>query len=66
MCLIYYIILYLIMIKLFDFKFIILLALSLVMYFMYREIEHQKDRIQQCESNYRTLNESYLSLVNKI
>jgi hypothetical protein len=37
------------MIKLFDFKFLILLGLTLVVYFMYKEIDYQRERIHQCE-----------------
>lgn len=35
--------------KLFDFKFLILLALALVVYFMYKELEYQRDRVNFCE-----------------
>ena len=43
------------MFKLFDFKFLILLGLTLVVYFMYKEIDYQKERIQQCENQLKTL-----------
>jgi hypothetical protein len=38
------------MIKLFDFKFLILLGLTLIVYFIYREVEHQRVRINECEN----------------
>ena len=41
--------------KLFDFKFLILLGLTLVVYFMYKEIDIQRERIQQLEDTYRRL-----------
>ena len=37
------------MIKLFDFKFLILLGLTLVVYFLYKEIDMQRERIQNLE-----------------
>jgi hypothetical protein len=46
------------MIKLFDFKFLILLGLTLVVYFMYKEIDYQRERIQQCENQIRALLET--------
>ena len=46
------------MFKLFDFKFLILLGLTLVVYFMYKEIDYQKERIQQCENQLKTLLET--------
>jgi hypothetical protein len=41
--------------KLFDFKFLILLGLTLVVYFMYKEIDLQRERIQQLEDTYKKL-----------
>jgi len=41
--------------KLFDFKFLILLGLTLVVYFMYKEIDMQRERIQQLEDTYKKL-----------
>ena len=41
--------------KLFDFKFLILLGLTLVVYFMYKEIDIQRERIQQLEDSYGRL-----------
>lgn len=41
--------------KLFDFKFLILLGLTLVVYFMYKEIDIQRERIQQLEDTYKSL-----------
>ena len=43
------------MIKLFDFKFLILLGLTLVVYFMYKEIDMQRERIQTIEESLKTL-----------
>ena len=51
-------ILVLIMMKLFDFKFLILLGLTLVVYFMYKEIDMQRDRLQQCENKIKALLET--------
>lgn len=41
--------------KLFDFKFLILLALALVVYFMYRELESQRDRVSYCEEKIKQI-----------
>lgn len=41
------------MIKLFDFKFLILLTLAVVIYFMYKDMDEQRDRIQKLEDAYR-------------
>jgi hypothetical protein len=41
--------------KLFDFKFLILLGLTLVVYFMYKEIDIQRERIQRLEELYKKL-----------
>ena len=41
--------------KLFDFKFLILLGLTLVVYFMYKEIDIQRERIQRLEDLYKKL-----------
>jgi hypothetical protein len=41
------------MIKLFDFKFLILLTLAVVIYFMYKDMDEQRDRIQKLEEAYR-------------
>lgn len=46
------------MLKLFDFKFLILLGLTLVVYFMYKEIDYQRERIQQCENQIKALLET--------
>ena len=46
------------MIKLFDFKFLILLGLTLVVYFMYKEIDYQRERIHQCEIQIKALLET--------
>ena len=46
------------MIKLFDFKFLILLGLTLVVYFMYKEIDYQRERILQCENQIKLLLET--------
>ena len=43
----------LVMIKLFDFKFLILLTLAVVIYFMYKDMDEQRDRIQKLEEAYR-------------
>jgi len=43
------------MIKLFDFKFLILLGLTLVVYFMYKEIDMQRERIQTIEESLKEL-----------
>ena len=43
----------LVMIKLFDFKFLILLTLAIVIYFMYKDMDEQRDRIQKLEDAYR-------------
>lgn len=43
------------MIKLFDFKFLILLTLAIVIYFMYKDIDEQRDRIQKLEETYNSL-----------
>jgi hypothetical protein len=43
------------MIKLFDFKFLILLTLAIVIYFMYKDIDEQRDRIQKLEESYISL-----------
>ena len=45
------------MIKLFDFKFIILLTLAIVIYFMYKDIDEQRDRIHKLEEKCRLLYE---------
>ena len=42
----------------FDFKFIILLGLTLVVYLMYKEIDFQRERISQCENQIKTLLET--------
>ena len=37
------------MIKIFDFKFLILLGLAIIIYLIYRELEQQRIKIQDCE-----------------
>jgi hypothetical protein len=38
----------------FDYKFLILLGLTLVIYFIYREVEHLRDKVNKLESAYKT------------
>jgi len=56
--------------RLFDFKFLILLALALVVYFMYKELENQRDRILYCEEKIKQIldknEEKPLELPNKL
>jgi len=56
--------------RLFDFKFLILLALALVVYFMYKELENQRDRILYCEEKIKQIldknEEKPLELPNKV
>jgi hypothetical protein len=52
--------------KILDFKFIILLALAIVIYFLYKEIESQRDRLIDCETHIKQLLEKTpLTLTNK-
>jgi hypothetical protein len=41
--------------KLFDFKFIILLGLALVIYFIYKELEFQRERLTYCEEKIKEI-----------
>ena len=41
--------------QLFDFKFLVLLGLTLVVYFMYKEIDFQRERLLKCETQLKTL-----------
>ena len=41
--------------KLFDFKFLILLGLALVIYFMYKELEYHRERLTFCEEKIKEL-----------
>ena len=43
------------MVKLFDFKFLILLGLAIIIYLLYREIESQRVKIQECENKILSL-----------
>ena len=43
------------MMQLFDFKFLVLLGLTLVVYFMYKEIDFQRERLLKCETQLKTL-----------
>lgn len=43
------------MMHLFDFKFIVLLGLTLVVYFMYKEIDFQRERLLKCETQIKEL-----------
>jgi hypothetical protein len=57
--------------KLFDFKFLILLALALVVYFIYKELENQREKILYCEEKIKQIldnknEEKPLELPNKI
>ena len=40
--------------KLFDYKFLILLGLSLALYFVFREVEHVKFKLQKLEYEFKT------------
>jgi hypothetical protein len=42
--------------KLFDYKFIMILALSLAIYFLYRQIEHLDQKVKSLENNRNTEN----------
>ena len=52
------------MIKLFDFKFLILLGLALVVYFMYKEIEHQRDKLHAFEEKLALVLNKNVPLIN--
>jgi hypothetical protein len=43
------------MVKLFDFKFLILLGLAIIIYLLYRELESQRVKIQECENKILSL-----------
>ena len=42
--------------KIFDLKFLILIGLAIILFFIYREIESQRNRIHFCEEQIKEIN----------
>lgn len=51
--------------KLFDYKFLILLGLTLVVYFMFREIMDLRNKVSTLENNLEGVNKKFLEYNNK-
>ena len=49
--------------KLFDFKFLILLGLALVIYFMYKELEYHRERLTYCEEKIKEFINNKLNMI---
>ena len=50
--------------KLFDFKFLILLGLALVIYFIYKELEYHRERLTYCEEKIKEIIDNKLNIIN--
>jgi hypothetical protein len=49
--------------KLFDFKFLILLGLALVIYFIYKELEYHRERLTYCEEKIKEFIDNKLTII---
>jgi hypothetical protein len=52
--------------KLFDFKFLILLGLALVIYFIYKELEYHRERLTYCEEKIKEIVDNNLNVIKKL
>ena len=52
--------------KLFDFKFLILLGLALVIYFIYKELEYHRERLTYCEEKIKEIVNNNLNVIEKL
>ena len=47
--------------KIFDYKFLILLGLSLVVYFIYREVEYLRTKVDKLEKDFKSKSDNLLT-----